>query len=143
VTDTQARRSGPASEADRYATALGARVLSAEPGRAVVELVVEDRHLNDRGIAHGGAVFSLADVALSVASNTEIDVALVPTATVHFLRPAPPGARLVAEARVDNRGRTLGLYSVDITADEKLVARVLGQTFALPDWTPPTKGTRS
>ena len=99
---------GPASAADRFATDLGVRVLAAEPGRAVVDLVVEDRHLNDRGIAHGGALFSLADVALAVAANPPGQVALVPTATVHFIRPARLGARLRATATVEHSGRTLG-----------------------------------
>jgi acyl-CoA thioesterase len=129
------RAAGPASSADRYATELGARVVAAEPGRAVVELVVAERHLNDRGIAHGGALFSLADVALAVASNPQGQVALVPTATVHFLRPARLGARLEAEARVEHRGRTLGLYSVRISDDDTLVARLIGQSFAVPGWT--------
>jgi acyl-CoA thioesterase len=131
---------GPASAADRFATELGVRVLTAEPGRAVVDLVVEDRHLNDRGIAHGGAVFSLADVALAVASNPPGQVALVPTATVHFLRPARLGARLRATATVEHSGRTLGLYSVVISDRDSLVARLTGQSFTVPGWTNPSPG---
>lgn len=127
---------GPASAADRYAMALGARLISADTGSAVVELVLEERHLNDRGIAHGGALFSLADVALSVASNSPGNVALVPMTTVHFLSPVSLGARLTAQARVEHRGRTIGLCSVEIRDGDKVVARMLGQSYAMPDWPP-------
>jgi acyl-CoA thioesterase len=132
--------SGPASAADRFSTELGVRVVAAEPGRGVAELVVEQRHLNDRGIAHGGAVFSLADVALSIAANPPGQVALVPTATVYFVRPARLGARLRATATVEHSGRTLGLYSVVISDGDSMVARLTGQSFTVPGWTNPSPG---
>jgi acyl-CoA thioesterase len=122
---------GPGSPEDRFATALGVRVVSADVGYAVAEILVEEHHLNDRRIAHGGVLFALADIALSVASNPPGDVALVPSATVYFLRPATLGSRLTAEARVEHRGRTLSLYSVSITSEGKLIARLEGQTFSI------------
>ena len=40
---------------------LGMKILDAGPEYAVVEMRLEDRHMNGFSIAHGGAVFALAD----------------------------------------------------------------------------------
>jgi len=39
------------------------------PGQAEVRMPLDQRHLNGAGIVHGGAIFSLADVAFAAASN--------------------------------------------------------------------------
>jgi len=65
-------------------------------------ILVEDRHANPAGLAHGGLVSTLADHALSVvaweanARRPCITVAL----DVRFLVPARPGDLLVARGRV-------------------------------------------
>jgi len=65
-------------------------------------ILVEDRHANPAGLAHGGLVSTLADHALSVvaweanARRPCITVAL----DVRFLAPARPGDLLVARGRV-------------------------------------------
>ena len=65
-------------------------------------ILVEDRHSNPAGLAHGGLVSTLADHALSVvaweanARRPCITVAL----DVRFLAPARPGDLLVARGRV-------------------------------------------
>ncbi|MEV6794105.1 hotdog fold thioesterase [Streptomyces sp. NPDC051320] len=117
--------------ADPYASALGVTVLQAAEEAVRVELTIAGRHLNDRGIAHGGVLFSLADVALSVAANLDGRFALVPTATVHFLRPVREGDVLVATASAHHQGGTLGLYSVEIRGGGTTVARMLAQSFTL------------
>jgi acyl-CoA thioesterase len=106
-------------------------VLQADEEAVRVELAVTRRHLNDRGIAHGGALFSLADVTLSVAANLDGRMAVVPTATVHFLRQVREGDVLVATASAHRHGNTLGLYSVEISRDGATVARMLAQSFIL------------
>ena len=65
-------------------------------------ILVEDRHANPAGLAHGGLVSTLADHALSVVAweangrRPCITVAL----DVRFLAPARPGDLLVARGRV-------------------------------------------
>lgn len=117
------------SSADPYASALGATVLQADEKAVRVELVVTERHLNDRGIAHGGALFSLADIVVSVAANLDGRVALVSTATMHFLRPVRKGDVLVATAYAHHQGSRLGLYSAEISRDDTTVGRMLAQSF--------------
>ncbi|WP_322766814.1 hotdog fold thioesterase [Frankia sp. Cr1] len=120
---------GPGSPADAYGHHLvGLRTIEAQPGRAVVALDVSSCHLNHVGIAHGGAIFSLADQAVALAANLHGEIAVVSNATIHLLRPARAGDRLVATAEEDRRGTTLSLYTVRVTRGSELVALVTGQT---------------
>ena len=48
---------------------LGMKIIDAGPKYSVVEMVLEDRHLNGFSIAHGGAVFALADTASQFSSD--------------------------------------------------------------------------
>ena len=61
--------------------------------------------LNHQGAPHGGVLFSLADIALGAASNTDGGRAVALTATISFVAAAPPGSRLIAECRERRRGR--------------------------------------
>ena len=87
---------------------------SAEPGRAVCSLVLEERHLNENNVPMGGAVFTLADIACAVAANGYSEKKTVSQqASITFLSPAR-GKRLTAEAVCLRSGRTTALYAVDI-----------------------------
>jgi uncharacterized protein (TIGR00369 family) len=46
---------------------LGVEVLEWADGRAALALDLAERHMNRRGVAHGGVVATLADMALSLA----------------------------------------------------------------------------
>lgn len=104
---------------DCFATAVvGARILEAEPGRAVCVLPLRPAHMNANGTPMGGAIFTLADFAFAVAANGFSDrVTVSQHASVTFLAPAK-GTELRAEATCLKAGRTLCLYTVDITDNE-------------------------
>ncbi|MDI6616620.1 MAG: PaaI family thioesterase, partial [Syntrophaceae bacterium] len=54
-----------------YAASLGIRIDGVENGRAVCSVTITEKMLNFLGGVHGGLIFSLADVAFSVASNCD------------------------------------------------------------------------
>lgn len=54
-----------------WARALGVEYLALAPGYCRVALDLAPHMLNHQGAPHGGVVFSLADIALGAASNTE------------------------------------------------------------------------
>lgn len=55
---------------DRFATeACGCRVDEARAGHAVCSLDLTPKHINEKGVPMGGAIFTLADFAIAVASN--------------------------------------------------------------------------
>ncbi|EIV92847.1 PaaI family thioesterase [Frankia sp. QA3] len=142
MTNSPVVAAGPGSAADAYGHGLvGLRTVEVRPGHAVVALDVAPEHLNHVGIAHGGAIFSLADQAVAVAANQRGRTAVLSAATIHLVRPVRGGARLVATAEEGHRGRRLSLYTVRVTDSGELVATVTGQTATVADDSDGTTGT--
>ncbi len=115
---------------DPYAAHLGVALVAAEEGRVVVTMNLQPFHANFLGGIHGGAVFSLADVALSLISNAPgpravaIDTHLVLTGS------AETGDTLVAVAEETSRGRTLATYRITVRrGDERVVGVFTGTVF--------------
>lgn len=104
---------------DRFAVeTTGVKILEAEPGRAVCELVLRPELLNANGVPMGGALFTLADFAYAVASNAFVEEIIVSQhIDMTFLAPAK-GRTLIAEATCLKAGRRTCLYQVRITDDE-------------------------
>ena len=97
--DEVARRTAEAMQrADAAGREAGVRLLDVGPGRALVGLTVQPRHVNGHGICHGGYLFLLADAAFAYACNSHGVSAVAAGADITFLRPVPLGAELVAEA---------------------------------------------
>src|SRR5437868_6249104 len=105
---------------------LGFVLKSIEPGHAVFEMQVDERHHNPMGTLHGGVFCDLADAAMGYAyastlgegeSFTTIEL------KINFLR-AVRKAKLTAEATVVKAGRTLDYVECDVKEESgKLVAR--------------------
>ena len=100
--------SDPQSGEPSFHRLIGARRAAMGEGRARYDLDVGPDHLNRRGVAHGGVVASLLDIALGAA----VVSAIAPEEwcgtlqlSVQFREPIFPGA-VVAEGRVARRGRT-------------------------------------
>jgi acyl-CoA thioesterase len=113
--------------ADVFARGLGIELVGVTADEIVVALDVSDSHANFLGVGHGGMVFSLADCAFSLASNSAgadavaIDTHLVLTAATR------PGDRLEARVREVSRGRILGTYRAEVTrSDGKIAALFTG-----------------
>jgi acyl-CoA thioesterase len=108
--------------ADPYATGLGVELVSVSGDEIVVGLAVGEAHVNFLGVGHGGMVFSLADCAFSLASNSPgpravaIDTHLVLTAGTK------PGDRLLATVRQVSRGRSLGTYQAEVRRQDGKLA---------------------
>ncbi len=77
-------------------------------------MAIGETMINGHGIAHGGAVFTLADTAFAFACNSRDIPYVALDATISFTAPARLGDRLEATA-VERalRGRT-GVYDVTI-----------------------------
>ena len=63
-------------DSDRYAEAQGFSLSATTDESVTVTMVVRDDHLNFHDVLHGGALFSLADCAFSLASNAHGDTAM-------------------------------------------------------------------
>ena len=107
---------------DRFAAANDIRLVRVEAGFAEAELTVTPRLLNGNDVVQGGAIFTLADIAFAGAANAENMGMVTQSCTLSFLRPGD-GTKLTASARLINRGRMTGVYSVEVRNDRgKLVA---------------------
>jgi len=104
--------------ADAYARELGVELSSVSDSEIVVQLEVRPEHLNFLGVGHGGMVFSLADCAFSLASNSAGDRAVAIDTHLVLTAGSQPGDRLRAVATEVSRGRTLGTYRVDVARED-------------------------
>jgi acyl-CoA thioesterase len=117
--------------ADSYAEAQGFR-LGVITGESVsVSMVVRDDHLNFHDVLHGGALFSLADCAFSLASNAHGDTAMAIDTHLVLTAPARLGDTLTATAIEMTRGRTLATYRVDVTRDDGRTAGLFTGTVVI------------
>ncbi len=95
----------------------------------MVEMETLPDHCNDLGKVHGGAIFSLADAAVSAASNSRPEEMVVAiSGSVHFLRPAEPGELLRAEAVEERRGGRLGSYRIVVGREGEEIATAMAST---------------
>ena len=119
---------------DTFAEYLGIQLVEVAPGYAKATMKLTAKHLNGVDVAHGGAIFSLADLVFAAASNSHGTVAVAINASIHFLKGAVQNATLTAEAKEVSLHPKLGTYAISVT-DEKgsLVATFQGMVYRKGD----------
>ena len=116
--------------ADNYARALGAELVDVADDTIVVGLDVSEAHANFLGVGHGGMVFSLADCAFSLASNSAGQDAVAIDTHLVLSAASRPGDRLEARVTEVSRGRTLGTYRAEVTrSDGRIVGLFTGTVY--------------
>lgn len=116
---------------------LGIELVEWEGGRARMRWVSGPDHCNINGVVHGGALFSLADAALEVASNSWGRMCVAISMEAQFLSPARQGDVLVAEARERGRSRRVGGYLIDVIAEtdpDTILASFQATVFRTDNW---------
>lgn len=106
------------AQRDGLCATLGISVTEGGPGRAVVRMTVDARHLNFNGGCHGGTIFSLADSAFGLASNSHGALAMGIDAHVTYQVGIRAGENLVARATELMRSHRIGMYRVDVARVE-------------------------
>ena len=100
---------------DPYARHNGIEVVEAGSGTATLRMRVGPGHLNFNGSCHGGAIFSLADCAFGLASNSHGVVAAGINAHITYQRAVREGDVLTARATEVSLSPKLAVYRVDVT----------------------------
>lgn len=114
---------------DTYAKFLGIEVLEVRQGYARAQLDIKDHHKNGLRIAHGGAIFSLADLAFAAASNSYNTPAVAINVNISYLK-AETGGLLTAEAFENSCGPKLASYTINVTnEDGELCALFQGMVY--------------
>jgi acyl-CoA thioesterase len=117
------------SAEDLFARHAGIELLEVGPGRAKTRMKIEPFHFNAAGTVHGGAIFTLADFAFAVASNSHGTLAMGINTTVSFVKAATTGT-LYAEAREQSLNPRLASYAVQVTDDvDDVVAIFQGMVY--------------
>jgi len=117
---------------DMVAGHFGMKAERVGEGSAVVTLELGERHMNGNGVAHGGVIFSLADVAFAIAVNSR-GPAVSASSSISFCA-AGKGGILRAEAREISLARKLGTYEVTVTDESgKTVALFQGLAYRKGD----------
>lgn len=115
---------------DRFAVQAGIELLEIREGYGKAKMTVTADHLNAGHTTQGGAIFTLADLALAAAANSHGTLALSLTSHITFLKGSGMGDTLYAEAAERHVGRSTGHYQVDIrNQHEELVATFEASVF--------------
>jgi acyl-CoA thioesterase len=101
---------------DLYARYLGVEICQWGEGTAKAKLELNKNHLNSVNTVHGGVLFSLADSAFSVASNSHGTVAVAIQVCISYFKAVSSGT-LYAEAREVSRNPKLATYLIEVTDD--------------------------
>src|ERR1700693_6355720 len=114
---------------------FGIRVVSADKDKVVGEIDADERHLNNRGIVHGGAYMAFADDlgGMTAGLNTPPGMS---TTTIesksNFFRASPPGRITGGSVPIHVGRRTIVVQTQIFNVDGKLAAMVTQTQFVVP-----------
>jgi|tagenome__1003787_1003787.scaffolds.fasta_scaffold19346265_1 acyl-CoA thioesterase len=120
---------------DPFSDLLGFEVLVANGGGVKVRCVVKPEHTNAAGTAHGGLLYTLADVAFALAVNPPGRSGVGISTHMENFRPVRESEAVVAETVELNSGRRLATYRVDLRREDdgKPVACFTGTAYLTSD----------
>ena len=101
---------------DTFAKYCGIEIIDVGPGSAKVKMPVEEHHLNSLHVVHGGAVFTVADMAFASAVHSRGKQAVAINTSISFVKAAKTGM-LFADAHETSRNQKLATYDVKVTDD--------------------------
>ncbi|KON26719.1 hypothetical protein AC481_06590 [miscellaneous Crenarchaeota group archaeon SMTZ-80] len=119
-------------EDDNFAKFMGIKLLKLEKGYSKVSMSITNDMVNLHNVAHGGAIFTLADVAFAAAGNSHGRKAVALSMNINYRSPVKEGMNLIAEASEESIGRKTALYRMIVkTEDGKLIASSQGTVFIM------------
>lgn len=111
---------------------IGAKLKMCGDGKAEVELLTQEYHLQHLGFIHGGVISTLMDNTGWYAAVSNVDeehTAVTMEIKINYLKPAS-GKHLIASAEVKRQGRTTSFVTIELHDEGKLVAFATG-TYAI------------
>ena len=108
------------SKEDTFSQQIGVKLMELLPGFARATLPITDETINIYQMAHGGAIFSVADQACEAAGNSYGEPAVALQQNIHFLSAAKSGDHLEATAKVTHRSNRIGLIEFEVKNREGL-----------------------
>ncbi len=113
---------------DFFPQVMGIKLETVRAGYARVSMKVKPDMQNFNGVTHGGALFTLADTAFGLASNTR-GTALALHISINYVKATVSGDTLTAVAEEEHLTRSTGLYRMTVYRGEETVALLRGTVF--------------
>ncbi len=98
---------------DSFATRLGINIVEVGEDFAVAEMPLTPTHRNGMQNAHGGAIYSLVDMAFAAASHVSGEFFVTAQTSITYLEPGRIGP-LRATAQKIRLGKTLGTFEIRV-----------------------------
>jgi acyl-CoA thioesterase len=118
---------------DSFSKWMGVKIDTIDNGICVLRASVKEEMLNGFRIAHGGISYSLADSALAFASNSRgVQCVSIETSISH-IKKVLEGDVLIATAREVYRGKTTGIYDVEVINQNNLLVALFKGTVFITD----------
>lgn len=112
---------------------MGMELLSVEPGRAQMRMVVRQWHLNGHQICHGGSIFTLAGSTFAFACNSHNRNTVAAGCSIEFLKPAHAGDVLTCQGVEQMLQGRHGIYDMTVTNQkDEVVAMFRGKSAQIP-----------
>ena len=105
---------------DTFAKQIGMNLIEILTGFARATLLITDEKVNMYQMAHGGAIFSVADQACEAAGNSFGEPAVALQHSIHFLAAGKSGDLIEATAKVTHRSNRIGLIEFEVKNQEGL-----------------------
>jgi acyl-CoA thioesterase len=115
---------------DRFAANAGCRITEVDTQHAVAEMRVTAVHLNGGNVCQGGALFTLADLAIAALMNSSGQLTFGISNSIMFVSSAKEGDLLRAEAISVADHHKIPAVEVRVTnQDGRLVCHVTGMGY--------------
>lgn len=112
---------------DRFAANAGCRIVEVDAHHVVAEMKVTAEHLNGGHVCQGGALFTLADLAIAALMNCQGQLTLGLSNSIMFVSSAKEGDLLRAEAVIVADHHKIPTVEVRVTnQDALLICHVTG-----------------
>jgi acyl-CoA thioesterase len=101
-------------EDEPYARLFGIKIIDLKKGYSLVTMESKRDYDNIFKITHGGAIFSLLDVAFGSAVNSYGTAAVALNININYIKSAHAGDILTAEAREISRSNRIASYNITV-----------------------------
>lgn len=118
------------NKTDRFAAAAGCQILEFSDTHAVAVMKVTNTHLNGGNVCQGGAIFTLADLAIAALMNASGHLTFGISNSIMFVASAHEGDSLRAEAVFVSDHHKIPSVEVRVTnQDDALICHVTGMGY--------------
>jgi len=115
---------------ERFNLVIGKMIVRPDgPGRAVLRMFPEERHLNLQDVVHGGAILTFVDMAFFAGgrvAGADIMGAVTLDCSVRFITPGRAGTPMDARIELLRETRRLAVFTGRVVQGEELVAHFTG-----------------